>query len=234
MRRYRYFYTSVLAFLLTVGMSACDTRSGGPQQATRATVLSTPNISAPLRPADMPQASTPSAASNTPQPTQLQFNTTDDIFAFNKVAAKESGGIRIEIARIVIGRKEIMEREGHKFADISQLNDVDVVGELIFKVTNISDKEVSVYLDQGVVVINNEQIDLQIGDDTSGSLLPGATTISGFRFGITRAKMSEITTMLVRVKAPVDGNNNVLGEDFEFTIDLSQREYQRRAIDINK
>jgi hypothetical protein len=223
----------VLALVVLISLSACTAASAVPQAAAQEAAPATSGVGADVRPVGAGQSTLGAAPTRTPSPAGGPFNTIDDIFAFNNVAAKESGGIRLEIARVVIGRKEVLERDGSNFSGAGRFRDVDVVGEIIFKVTNTSDKKVSFFLDQGTIVINGERIDVKLGDDIESSFLPGAKVIGGIRFAVMRSKVREVNILVFRVKSPVDENQTALADDFELTIDLSRREYQPRIIKVN-
>lgn len=153
-----------------------------------------------------------------------------DLFALNHLAAQERGGVRLEVARVVIGRKDLLAREGRSLASLGQLRGDAVVGELILKVTNIADRKVAVPVDEGTVLIGDEQIRYQSGDENAGYLLPGGTRITSHLFVISRSQVRQVRNMVVRVGSPVDAGNNRVSEDFVLAVDLSRQEYQPRKI----
>ncbi len=169
----------------------------------------------------------------TPEPTSTpvpeEINT-EDAIALNDVAEVENGGLTIQIARVIVANKDAIPQD---FSYDSSFDNVDVVGELIFVVTNNSDQTISVYPDQGSVQINSELVELfdfflaGFGDDISGDIPPGVTLYGGQWFGINRSEVSEIQEMTVRFSGPVDSESfSRLGEDFEIVIDLSERVFE--------
>jgi hypothetical protein len=150
-----------------------------------------------------------------------------DHFAWNYLATQESGGIMLEIARLVIADKQTI---GQDFDKYGKYEDYTIVGEIVFRVTNQSDKTISVYPDQGTVIVGSEQISLidfmmlgTFGDDLGGEIYAGITKIDGIWFGIKRTPIDEIKSITIIIDAPNDDNFNTLGEKFNIVIDLSVR-----------
>lgn len=178
----------------------------------------------------------------TPYPTYTPFPTATSVplptstpttaaatnkFAWNYIASQESGGITLEIARVLIAEKLAL---GSDFDKRNRFDGVPIIGEIIFKITNTSDKTISIYPDQGTVIVLTEQIDLRewmlfgtFGDDIGGDIYPGITKIGGIYFGVKRATLAEINGITIIVTAPHDENFNTLGGEFKFELDLSQR-----------
>jgi hypothetical protein len=153
-----------------------------------------------------------------------------EIFALNDLGAQERAGVHLEVARVVIGRSDLQRAEGRSLAELGQLRPNMVVGELILKVTNNSGQSVAVPVDEGVILINDEQIRYLAGDDTAGYLLPGGMQITSHLFVISRSQVAQVRQMVLRVAGPVDESSLSLDADYELTIDLSRREYQPRRI----
>lgn len=177
-----------------------------------------------------------SAPTSTPEPTVEPTPDTNAVFALNNLAVKEIGGIRLEIARVVVGRKDALADLG--FGDVEKFNDVETVVEILFRLTNLSDSKRNVHPNQGTVVIGNEQIDLtewmfaaQIGD-IGGEVFPGVTQVGGLWFGVKRSSVTDINKMIVSVGAPSNDSFQSQGEDFYFEIDLSNHEYQEMPNDL--
>lgn len=154
--------------------------------------------------------------------------TSENHFAWNFIASQESGDILVEIARIVISEKNAA---GQKFGNYKIYDDKPNVGEIVFRITNKSDKILSIYPDQGTIVVGNEQIDLReymisstFGDDLGGEIYPGVTKIGGIWFGIKRTALGEIQSITIAFSNPTDNEFNSYGEDFLFIIDLSNRQ----------
>jgi hypothetical protein len=154
----------------------------------------------------------------------------EEIFALNDLGAQERAGVRLEVARVVIGRSDLQRGEGRSLAELGPLRPNMLVGELILKVTNNSNQQVAVAVDEGLVLINGEQIRYLAGDDSAGYLLPGGTQITSHLFVISRSQFAQIRQMVLRVAGPVDERSASLDAHYELTIDISRREYQPRRI----
>jgi hypothetical protein len=170
---------------------------------------------------------TPVPATPTPEPPDQ-----GQAVAANYLGKQESGGIEIELVRVLFGDKEYVEEEtGSDFG--SDFEQVDTLGEFVLRITNSTDKAVTVYPDQGTVVIGDEQIDLdqwwhRIGnmEDVSGDLQPGVTRVGGFWFGVRRSDWDEIGKVLFLIDAPFDQDYDDLGSGFRFEIDISGMGFQ--------
>lgn len=177
---------------------------------------------------------TPVPPTNTPEPTSAPSSA--DAWAMNNVASVETGGLSIEVARIVVGEKSALTFEDWSKLDdlLTGWADIDVVGEIIFKVTNNSDKTIDVYLDQGSVQLGSEQVDLTdymmyttVGDDVGGEIYPGVTKIGGMWFGIKRTAPADITNIVYRADAPSDPDTyDSLGPDIKIDMDVSQHTWE--------
>ena len=149
----------------------------------------------------------------------------DKVYAWNYPVAIESGGVVIQIGRILIAEKTAFNDE---FLKEPYYQDKPVVAEIIFIVKNSSGQIMNVFPDQGYVTIGGEQVDLYttpsiIGDYVGGEILPGITKIGGFWFGLRRTALDEIQNMAIFIKAPFDSAYNTTGPEYHFQIDLSQR-----------
>lgn len=152
-------------------------------------------------------------------------------FAWNYLASQESGGIKVEIARLVLADKTSIP--DIDFSSVTVFDDKPIVAEIVFKVTNNSQQTLSVYPDQGTIVVGGEQIELTdyimfatFGDSVGGEIFPGVTKIGGIWFGIKRTSIAEIQQITIAFGGPYDANFSSLGSDFNFTIDLSNRQDQ--------
>jgi hypothetical protein len=209
----RTYVASAMALLSVLSLSACST----PVQVT----------SVAAQPSGAPAA--PHA-----QPGESPGNPVDDLFARNRVAMADSGGMRIEVMRVTIGRKALLEQQGSTFPQLARFKDMQVGGEVIIKVTNTSDRTLAFHLDQSVFSINDEVIDYKIGDDIGDRFRPGAMAIVGYRFGIWQTPLRAIRTLRIEVPGPVNERNEATGTTIELQIDLSRREYQPREPTINQ
>jgi hypothetical protein len=172
----------------------------------------------------------PSALPPTEIPAPTERPPLDQKWSKNYVGSVDSGGLIIEIARVVVGYKTaVPDQQWEKLNDyISGWAETPVVGELIFKITNNTSKTIRVYLNQGTVQIGSEQIELSeymigttFGDALGGEIFPGVTKIGGMWFGIKRSNPDQITRLVFRCSAPVDESSNSLGPDIEIAIDTT-------------
>lgn len=155
--------------------------------------------------------------------------------ALNFVGEQESGGVTIEIGRVLVGDKALLEYDLGKPFSADIFADKDVVGEVIFVITNNSDQTVNLYPLQGSAQIGSEQIDfldyafadVRLGEDIDGELFPGVRKIGGLWFGIRRSSLDEIDQITFRITAPTSSDSyQRLGEDYEITVDLSNRIFE--------
>lgn len=219
------------------GMTAIaqtETAEGGGEVAETETEENMPTNTPTTRPTNTPlPTATPQPPTNTPEPTQTP--SPNQVWAINYAGGQDSGGVKIEIARIVIGYKDAIDQNFEELNDyLDGWEDIDVVGELIFKVTNNTEESVDVYPDQGTVQIGGEQINLDeymmwatFGEDVGGEIYPGVTKIGGMWFGIKRSTPEEINEVIFRASAPStteDWTN--LGPDYEIVIDTTEKRWE--------
>ncbi|MDH5508085.1 MAG: hypothetical protein OEZ02_12760 [Anaerolineae bacterium] len=180
------------------------------------------------------QASTPSGEVDFPPTEQPEVQVTRELFgdkiAINFGAQQESGGLLVEIARVLIADKTALEQD---FDLIGIFEDKPVVGEIIFKITNNTEGILTIYPEQGVVIIGTEQINLgdfyfatKFGDAISGDIYPGVTVIGGLWFGIKRSSVSAIHSLTIAFDAPINIEYETIGENFQFEVDLSKQTYE--------
>lgn len=182
-----------------------------------------PPTNTPVPPTKEPPASTPIPPTSTPDPLLGQD------FSWNNVSEQESGGIKIQIARIVLADKAAVTNVD--FSKVSKFDNMPVVLEVVFKVTNTSDKEINVYPDQGMVIAGTEQVKLldyalvgsKFGDDISGKIYPGVTVVGGLWIGLKRNKVDDIQKISIAINGPSNDSFSSIGPDFHFDIDLSKR-----------
>lgn len=154
----------------------------------------------------------------------------DDGLARNYLGEFDSGGVKIEVLRVLVAKKSVL-----RDLDFSSeaFSGKDVVGEVIFRVTNSTDKVINLYVDQGILAVNSEQVDLTdymiegaFGDDLGGEFLPGAIVTGGIWFGLTKTEVADVTRMIIKVHRPTDSNFNRLGPDFFIDLDLSEHVWE--------
>ena len=148
-------------------------------------------------------------------------------YAWNYLGQIDSGGVVIQIARVLLAEKTAFNDD---FLKEPYFQDKPVVGEVIFIIKNNTSQVISVFPDQGFITIGNEQIDTyeainsgRIGDYVGGEILPGNTKIGGYWFGLRRTGLDEIQNMNIVIAAPFDNAYNTIGGEYHFQIDLSER-----------
>ena len=151
------------------------------------------------------------------------------MFGWNYLASQDSGGVTIQIARLLLANKADLPAS-LQLDQAKSLDDTPVVGELLFIVQNNAQVPVNVYPDQGQVIAGSEQIELlefargnRLGEDVSGTLYPGVKRIGGLWFGFRRTSLEQIQSLRVVIKHPFDESLNSLGPDFDFALDLTVR-----------
>lgn len=193
-----------------------------------------PAAEAPAADTSTPFPSATTAPTSTaPVPTDTSQPTTapnlGQHYAWNYIATQESGGVTVEIVRFVLADKATIDQD---FDLLTPFDDRPVVAEIIFKITNTTDKIISIYPDQGKVIAGAEQVELldfflaSFGDEFSGDIYPGVTVIGGMWLGFKRTSVDDITTVTIAFLAPFDENFNSLGPDFNIVLDLSTRQDQ--------
>ncbi len=176
----------------------------------------------------------------TPEPTlllppteALQETQNGSIFSWNYLAEQTSGGMTIQVARVLIANKEAAEKEfGYDFDQAEILVDKTVVIEIIYKVTNNAGEAIAIYPDQATVIVGSEQVDLseymlsgtRVGENIGGDIYPGVTAIGGVWFGVKRSPLDDINNITIIISPPVASDDwQALGEEFKFDLDLSTR-----------
>jgi hypothetical protein len=149
------------------------------------------------------------------------------VYAWNDLAEIDGGGVKIKIARLILGEKAAIDQP---FSKIKTFDDRPVVAAIIFVIQNSSTTKASVYPDQGTLVAGGEQIDLSefmllgtFGDRLGGEIFPGVTKVGGIWLGFKRTAIDTIQSILISIHAPVDDRFNQIGGEYQFNLDLSQR-----------
>ncbi len=118
---------------------------------------------------------------------------------------------------------------------ITLFDDKPTVVEFVFKITNTTDKTINLYVDQGTVAVNSEQIDLldysmagsKFGDDLGGEFLPGVTAIGGMWIGVKRADFDKVTKIQIKIDGPTTATSySRLGPDYIFNIDIKDWQFE--------
>jgi hypothetical protein len=209
---------------------------------------STSTITPDVKPTNtLPPTSTPRAVpTNIPSATPIIPSPTptipgpEAIFARNRIGTLESGGVIIEISRVLFADKNVIKEMGVNLDELEDYQGIDTVGEIIYTVINTTDKVVRVRPNRAILVINDEQIDLtnwwfgaSFGDDIGDEIFPGVTTIGGGWFGVKRSTVPEINRLIVSIDAPFDSESYAdLGEDYYFDLDISEHNWEEMPEDL--
>lgn len=185
---------------------------------------------------------TPTIAASTETPTVIRTPTiylthtplgrvvptvSNNVYAWNYLAEQASGGVNIQVARLLIGDRSAIADE---IPAVPALKDCPVVAQIIFIITNDSKKAVNIYPGQGTVVAGSEQVSLpdfaiggEFGDKIDGIIYPGVKATGGIWFCFKSTALGDIQKMTIAIGGPFDLSPNRLGPDYLMTIDLSQR-----------
>jgi hypothetical protein len=152
----------------------------------------------------------------TSEPTATQeINNLQNHYAWNNLATQDSGGVSVQIARLVIAEKSSIKDQN--FSAIPLFDNTPVVGEIVFVVQNNTKKVISIYPDQATVIAGSEQIDLSqwmffttFGEDYSGDIYPGVSATGGIWFGLKRTPLDQIQSLTIAFDAPFDADFNSL------------------------
>lgn len=175
-------------------------------------------------------SSLPQSLPPTAEPSPLP-QAVGDHFGWNYLGSQDSGGLVVEIVRLVIADKTSVPELD--FSLITTFDDKPVVGEIVFRVINNTQQTLSVYPDQGTVIVGGEQIPLTeymmmatFGDSIGGDIFPGVTKIGGIWFGVKRTPVAEIQNITIAFGGPVNADFSSIGTDYNFVFDLSNRQDQ--------
>lgn len=150
-------------------------------------------------------------------------------YAWNDLGAINQGGVNVEVARLAVYEKSSLSKKDQEAYSNSYYG-LNTICNLYFKITNNTDRIMSVYVNQGLVMVNDEQVQLSsFMFDTSGTLggelLPGATVTGVITFGLKRITPDTINKMIITFAAPHDQYFSSYGQDYVFHLDLSHHEW---------
>jgi hypothetical protein len=162
------------------------------------------------------------------------------LIGLNDLATQESGGIRIEIARLSFIRKGTLgEAADRVFDTVGEFRGANILGVVWYRVSNMTDQIVNINVHRGTAVINGEQIVLEDsyfvsrqGDDISDEIFPGATLIGGQYFPVKRSDIPDIQRVILGLEPPLDQGFGRLGEAFYFDLDISDHNWQAVPEDL--
>ena len=155
------------------------------------------------------------------------YSRTEDRYAWNYLETQISGGVELEIYRLLLANKNAVD-----MVFPSKFDDVDVVGEIIFRVTNTTDGKITIYPSIATIVVGREQISLggwgqtSVGDYITGEVYPGVTLIGGGWFGIKETKLEKIDRIIVGVYGPEGDGYTTIGDDYYFDISLPESGFE--------
>jgi hypothetical protein len=230
----------VLLVCVTLGSIGAWFRAYG--NASPATTTATP-IAAQAQSAPTLQAATEAPAA-TPGAVLLRDPQTSEavprlgMFALNNLAAQESGGLRIEVSRVLVGSKEHIEAAfGNPFSEHPAMADKETIGEILFEVSNTTDKVLTVRPRFGTVLIGDEQIALErfvtqrltTEDKIDGEIFPGINMSGGIWFPIRQGDYEAVNQMTIIFDGPTDEAGQQVGPDFRFDLDLSNHVFEPLA-----
>lgn len=158
----------------------------------------------------------------------------DALFSANFLATQESGGMTVELARVIVATKDAAEQAfGVKFSENDAFNESNTVVEVLFRVTNHTDAPLRVRLNDALVAINDEQVNLQdwsyvsaFGNDLNDNVLPGATLQGGVWFGLKRTEPADVSRIIVSASAPFNADYDDVGDDILMEGNLSDHVWQ--------
>ena len=185
---------------------------------------------------------------NTPEPTPTPevpvIAAVEGAIAANYLGMQDQGGVELEMVRVLCKDIEKFRSDhlasGVSESDMEEFSSSVTACEFILRITNNTEGAVTLYPNQGQVLINGEQIEPwgffgTVGDpfeDTSGEIHAGVTRIGGFWFGVRRSAFDEVGTIKYIVSAPVDDDWDSLGEDFTFEISTDGWEFETIPDDL--
>lgn len=169
----------------------------------------------------------------TPSKTNVPTITAVDpskMIAKNYLGTVDSGGVEVEILRILIAEKTVVNQD---FSDEIFL-DKYVVAQFTFRIQNNTEEVISVFVGHALIAVNSEQIDLfdymwdfyDFGDSISGDFLPGVSSIGGVWCGIKNYSVQEINRIIVTILAPAGPGMKRLGPNYFFDIEVNDWGYE--------
>lgn len=165
-------------------------------------------------------------------PEATETITIDQLWVVNNAGQQEIGGVTIEISRVIVGYKHLIEYDWDYMAEnhIEAFGATDVVCGITFKVTNNADIPALVLTNQGHVQIGEDLIKLtsysyhiSFGEHLGGRIDPGTSKKGSIWFPVMESSPEEINQMMYFLIPPSDLEWDSLGPDYEIPIDVSQK-----------
>jgi hypothetical protein len=197
--------------------------------------ISTSNVpeqSATEAPALLINTPTPLFALKTTSTTRLSSTSTSTPepsvkFSLNYAGELEQDGIKVEVARVLFAQRDAIAGPG-AFDNNSNLDGQEYIGEIIWRITNNTQKGISWSWSDIAVRVNGRQIKLEsylsggyFGETPTDEIFPGSTIIGGVYFGIGSTQPNDITSFDLLMGSPHDSEYNDLSSNFIITVDLT-------------
>jgi hypothetical protein len=176
-----------------------------------------------------------------------------EIFARNVGASQTKSGVKVEILRVLVGKRSAIQPNHPQLndKDLIPTNTVEsqpfaddaVVGAITFKITNQNNKPISFMASNFVVSVGGKQIPLQdyvymkhttFGHDLiQGDILPKSTIVAGIWFDLGKINIASVKSMNIFLGSAYDkrpwGNNPEvyypITDDFFFNVNLSNHSF---------
>lgn len=227
--------------MLLLAMSGC---AGESQLAAKETTIATQPLEA-THTVPVPTPTVVSRATSTSRPTKAPTDTPQPSptpeaegwpyeIARNHVGLYEQEGLTIEVSRVLFATKKTMQRLGMD-ADSEGGNwaIADVFVEFVLIIRNESGKTLSLYPDQGTVLIGSYQVEMGwetmnlLGyDSVGGDIYDGVVKVGGFWIPAPRLQLEDVETVVFRFDAAHDDSYENVGDDWIFEIDMSGRPWE--------
>lgn len=172
-------------------------------------------------------------------PTQKPTINTNDAMAKNYLVNIEENGVVIEIVRILICDSK-WEPVQNKFSEYKSMDNKESLIEIIFRITNNRDQNINALITETIAAFDGEQIkfddyyfDTWIGDEFIYDILPGSIMIGGIWLGVSRSKFDEIEKIVISMPYISGSNYEQLTNDFVWTIDVENWEFETFPTEIN-
>jgi len=138
---------------------------------------------------------------------------------------QEREGVVLGISQAVLMPFSVIEQQGVGAPigfRMGGWDDVQTVIGMRVWVTNTTESIVSIYPEQGQVVVGTEQVDLRnfpfVSDDIGGDVRPGVTQDGVVWFGIRRLPPDQVQEMVYYVNPPIFGMRIASGGEYELVV----------------
>lgn len=134
-----------------------------------------------------------------------------------------SGNVSISAAVVVADYQDYVARlsaeEKRRLSIFStDVEGAKTIGLLYVRVENKTNGKISVYPDQGTVVVGTEQVKVQLfsSDRVGGEFFPGVIKEGAIPFFLKRTTAAEVKTVTYAVDGPFGESFSRLGPDYQF------------------